>query len=204
MRLLRRQLTNIWTGLDRRALAKDVATAGALGCVGDFICQGAVEQRHTIDWRRFVSVGSFEAIYIGGFFHFLCQAFPPAVCAVGRALEASSARSGVGAALQVEGSSAHALGCSLADNVHDGSLMIPSYFVGVGLMQGDALYPTLRNLRREWLASYLAGCSFWIPVMWLNFRVVPAPYRVRVMAVSNTCWSVIIDFLAHRSRGDVT
>ncbi|KAH8096156.1 hypothetical protein JL720_3508 [Aureococcus anophagefferens] len=157
MRLLRRQLKSIWTGLDRRALAKDVATAGALGCVGDFICQGAVEQRETIDWRRFV-----------------------------------------------EGSSAHALGCSLADNVHDGSLMIPSYFVGVGLMQGDALDATLGNLRREWLASYLAGCSFWIPVMWLNFRVVPAPYRVRVMAVSNTCWSVIIDFLAHRSRGDVT
>ena len=82
--------------------------------------------------------------------------------------------------------------------------MIPSYFVGVGLMQGDALDATLGNLRREWLASYLAGCSFWIPVMWLNFRVVPAPYRVRVMAVSNTCWSVIIDFLAHRSRGDLT
>ena len=219
MRLLRRQLSGIWAGLDRRALAKDVATAGALGCVGDLICQSAVEQRDTIDWRRFGSVGSFEAVYIGGFFHFLCQAFPPAVCAVGRTLEASSAAqqaaataaataatsgtrmfSSVGAALQVEGSSAHALGCSLADNLHDGTLMIPSYFVSVGLMQGDPLGATLGNLRREWLPSYLAGCSFWIPVMWLNFRVVPAAYRVRVMAVSNTCWSVIIDYLAHRNR----
>ena len=110
--------------------------------------------------------------------------------------------SGVGAALQVEGSSAHAFGCSLADNLHDGAMMIPCYFVSVGLMQGDPLEATLGNLRREWLPSYSAGCSFWIPLMWLNFRVVPAAYRVRVMAVGNTCWSVIIDYLAHRSRDD--
>ena len=81
-------------------------------------------------------------------------------------------------------------------------MMIPCYFVSVGLMQGDPLEATLGNLRREWLPSYSAGCSFWIPLMWLNFRVVPAAYRVRVMAVGNTCWSVIIDYLAHRSRDD--
>ena len=210
MRLLLRQLRDIWSGLDRRALAKDVATAGTLGCIGDLICQAGIErtQFDALDWRRFASVGSFEAIYIGGFFHFLCQAFPPAVCAVGRALEASSATPSrvavAGAALQVEGSSAHALGCSIADNIHDGTLMIPSYFVSVGLMQGDALQATFANLRREWLSSYLAGCAFWIPVMWINFRVVPAAYRVRVMAFSNTCWSVIIDYLAHRSRDATT
>ena len=72
----------------------------------------------------------------------------------------------------------------------------------MGLIQGDPLGATLSNLRREWLSSYLAGCSFRIPVMWLNFRVVPAAYRVRIMAISNTCWSVIIDYLAHRSRAE--
>ena len=209
MRLLRQQLQDIWRRLDRRALAKDVAAAGALGCLGDLICQVGIEQASDFDWRRFASVATFEAVYIGGFFHFLCQAFPPAVAAVGRTLEASSttrqgtaamATSRVGAALQSEGSSAHALGCSIADNIHDGTLMIPSYFISVGLMQGDALEATLGNLRREWWPSYLAGCAFWIPVMWLNFRVVPATYRVRVMAASNMCWSVIIDYLAHRSR----
>jgi hypothetical protein len=160
-------------------------------------------------------------IYIGGFFHYLCQAFPPAVCAVGRSLEARSgttAASAAGRELQREGSSAHALGCSIADNIHDGSLMIPTYFLTVGAMQviicpsrsnaavlrcrdlsdvidafnfwnsshgtqGDSLDASAANLRREWFPSYLAGCGFWIPVMWLNFKIVPAPYRVRVMAV---------------------
>ena len=116
-------------------MAKDVATAGALGCVGDLICQAAVENRDTIDWRRFGSVSIFEGVYIGGFFHFLCQFSPLTVCAIGRTLEASSAAqqtsavtsssrmfSSAGAAFQVKGSSPHALGCSLADNIHDGAL----------------------------------------------------------------------------------
>ena len=116
------------------------------------------------------------------------------------AAASGSSRGWLGAQLQLEGSNAHAFGCSIADNIHDGSLMIPSYFIGVGLMQGDPLAGTLANLRREWLSSYLAGCCFWVPVMYLNFKVVPAMYRVRVMAVSNTCWSVIIDYLAHRGN----
>lgn len=156
MRLLRLQLRKIFTTVDRRALAIDVASAGALGCVGDLICQSAIEQRESVSWRRLASVGSFEAgestsnprrslistgvferflvlsVYMGGFFHYLCQAFPPAVCAAGRVLQGSagagtgSSRAVVGRELQREGSSAHALGCSIADNCHDGSLMIPS------------------------------------------------------------------------------
>ena len=62
MRLFRLQLRRIFSSTDRAALAKDVATAGTLGCVGDLICQGVVEQRKTVDWRRFCSVGTFEAV----------------------------------------------------------------------------------------------------------------------------------------------
>ena len=97
-------------------------------------------------------------IYIGGFFHYLCQVFPPAVCAVGRSLElrssATASQMFVGRELQREGSTVHAFGCSIADNIHDGSLMIPTYFLSVGTMQVRF---------RSWSAEFLARSD--LPVL---------------------------------------
>ena len=134
---------------------------------------------------------------MGGLFHFFCQAFPQVVCAAGRQLPAGS---WLGRRLQATSSAAHAVGCAVVDNIHDGAIMIPSYFVCVGLLQGDSLSQARRNLGAEWLNSYLVGAGFWLPVMSINFAVVPAQYRVRVMAMANVVWSVAIDYLAHRSQ----
>ena len=150
-----------------------------------------------MNWRRLFAVSTFEAVYMGGCFHFLCQMFPLAVCAVGRQMPVSF---GLGRKLQATTSAAHAFGCAITDNIHDGSIMIPSYFLGVGMLQGDSFEQARRNLQAEWLNSYLVGATFWLPVMSANFALVPAQYRVRTMAAANTAWSVIIDYMAHRSK----
>ena len=98
------------------------------------------------------------------------------------------------------GSAAHAFGCALCDNLHDGALMIPSYFMGVGLLQGESVAACVANLRSEWRASYLVDTCFWLPVMTANFALVPAQYRVRTIATASMVWSVIIDYLAHRGK----
>ena len=196
MRMLRKQLASVATNVDWPALRIDIITAGGLGCAGDLVCQSAVEGE-SIDWRRFFAVSSFEALYMGGLFHFLCQAFPLTVCAVGRQLPAQS---WLGGRLQATGSAAHAFGCAVVDNIHDGALMLPSYFIGVGLLQGDSLEQARSNLRTEWLNSYLVGAGFWLPVMSINFAIIPPHFRVRTMALANVAWSVIIDFMAHRSQ----
>ena len=118
MHLLTLQLWRIVTKVDGRALRNDVAAAGAMGCVGDLICQHGVEGKSDTDRRRLFSVATFEALYMGGLFHFLCQAFPPIVTFAGRRLGS--------AALQSTGSAAHALACAAADTLHDGTLMIPA------------------------------------------------------------------------------
>lgn len=197
MSLLRKQLQAIVTHVDYRALGTDVATAGGLGCVGDIICQKAIEGPTSMDWRRLFAVSSFGALYMGGAFHFLCQIFPLVVCAVGRQLPA---RYGLARSLQSTSSAAHAFGCAICDNVHDGAIMIPLYFLGVGMLQGDSFDKARRNLRAEWLTSYLADAGFWLPVMSANFALVPAAYRVRTVAAASMAWSVIIDYLAHRSK----
>ena len=196
MQLLRKQLQSIVTNVDWPALGTDVVTAGGLGCAGDLICQQAVE-REPMDWRRLFAVSTFGALYMGGAFHFLCQIFPLVVCAVGRQLPA---RFALARQLQVTSSAAHAFGCAIADNIHDGALMIPLYFLGVGVLQGDGFEKAKSNLKDEWLSSYLVGTGFWVPVISANFALVPAQYRVRTIAAANMAWSVIIDYMAHRSK----
>ena len=110
MQLLRKQLRSVVTNVDWPALRTDVATAGGLGCAGDFICQTAVEGQSSMNWRRFAAVSAFEAAYMGGLFHFLCQIFPLVVCAVGRQMPA---RYGLARSLQATGSAAHAFGCAI-------------------------------------------------------------------------------------------
>ena len=146
MRILRSELRRIFTRVEWPALRTDIVTAGGLGCVGDLVCQSAVEGDRPFDWRRFTAVGTFEALYMGGLFHFFCQAFPQVVCAVGRQLPGSW----LAGRLQASSSAAHAVGCAVVDNIHDGAIMIPSYFVCVGLLQGDSLSTTRRNLGAEW------------------------------------------------------
>ena len=196
MQLLRKQLRSIITKVDWPALRTDVATAGGLGCAGDLICQQAIEGQTSMDWRRLTAVSTFGALYMGGAFYFLCQIFPLVVCAVGRQMPA---RFGLAQQLQATSSAAHAFGCAIADNIHDGALMIPLYFLSVGIMQGDSFEKARSNLRAEWLTSYLVGAGFWLPVMSANFALVPAQYRVRYTAAANMAWTVIIDYLAHRS-----
>ena len=195
MRLLRSELRRIATKVDWPAFRTDVVTAGGLGCVGDLVCQSGVEGE-TLDFRRFMAVGSFEALYMGGLFHFFCQAFPQVVCAVGRQLPASW----LADRLQATSSAAHAVGCAVVDNIHDGTFMIPFYFLGVGMLQGDSFRQARRNLRAEWRATYFADAMFWMPVMSANFALVPARYRVRTTAAASMAWSVIIDYMAHRSK----
>ncbi|EOD26845.1 hypothetical protein EMIHUDRAFT_236390 [Emiliania huxleyi CCMP1516] len=195
MRLLRHRLRQIVTNLDGRALRTDILTAGGMGCCGDLLCQHAVEgkQRHDTDWRRLYAVTTFEALYMGGLFHGFCQAFPLVVSFAGRKLAHGP--------LQATDSAAHALGCAVVDTLHDGTVMIPCYFLGVGMLQGDTLAEGRANLRREWLNSWAVGASFWMPFMYCNFAYVRPQYRVRLMAVANTVWSVLIDYMAHRSKG---
>ena len=82
----------------------------------------------------------------------------------GRSMAATSWPA-LGAQLQASESAAHAFGCALADTLHDGTLMIPAYFVTVGMMQGDTLPQVRANLRKEWLNSWALGAAFRPPAL---------------------------------------
>lgn len=143
--------------------------------------------------RRLAALTFFNAAYIGGFLHFLYSCYPLVLRSAAR-----SAPAGLSKRLGDEASVAHAVGCGLVDNVHNGAVYIPAFFLGVGLLQGDTWEGVQASLRREWLETYAWCTAFWLPFSSINFGLVPPSGRVRAMAAANLVWNVVIDWLAHR------
>lgn len=207
-RLSSRGLTSIATSrpsivrallpVDRSALARDIASAGALGLAGDLMCQFFVERRswEQFDVRRAAALGAFGCAYIGSFVHFLYKTYAPIVQMVASRLPAGGMRS----ALLNSESASHSFACALADNVHCGTIYIPSFYLAVGVMQGESLSDSASTLRREWLLTYATCSTYWVPFMAGVFKFVPASGRVRVVAAANLVWSTVIDFIAHRGQ----
>ena len=202
-----------WTLLQRRIdyrrLAADMGTAASLSFVGDLLCQsmearaqrpqgsqGLVQHDHQIDTRRLASLTTFNALYSGGIMHFLNNWYPSLVSTASRRALPASSR--VTALLTHKRSLAHSLACACVDNVHCGLIYIPTYFLAVGIMQGNRAADAYANLSREWWPTYASCTGFWVPFMWANFTLVPAVMRVKAIAVGNLGWNVVIDYLAHR------
>jgi protein Mpv17 len=184
--------------MSARALGVDICTATALGFAGDIACQRLEGTTNdNIDKRRLLAVSLYDGLYIGGFLHFLYQLYPPAVRVAANLVSSAPLRK----RLLNQSSFSHALGCAAVDNVHCALIYLPTFFVGVGLLQGESFDAVVTTLRREWREAYAYCTAFWLPFMSLNFLYVPASHRVRAMASANLLWNIVIDFVAHRGPG---
>lgn len=185
-----------------RSLGTDIATAGCLAVVSDIACQ-IIErlpqkrwnEDYQFDKRRLFSVATFNAVYVGGFLHFLYRSYPPIVSALAKR---APIRKGSARKLIQHDRPEHALACACVDNIHCGVLYIPAYFLVTGTWQ-RGFEAALESLREEWSSTYYACSLFWIPFTWANFRFIPVDGRVKFMALGNFAWCIIIDIIAHRN-----
>lgn len=179
-----------------RALGVDVCTGAGLAFAGDVVCQ-KIEGNAIIDARRLRAMTLFGGLYTGAFLHFLYPLFPNAVRAAANLVSSAPLRK----RLLDQTSFSHAFGCAVVDNVHCALIYLPTFFVGVGLLQGESFDAAVATLRREWSDAYVYCSAFWLPFMSLNFRFVPQSHRVRAMVSANLLWTVVIDYVAHRGPG---
>mmetsp|Transcript_3232 Transcript_3232/g.4476 ORF Transcript_3232/g.4476 Transcript_3232/m.4476 type:complete len:199 (-) Transcript_3232:85-681(-) len=176
----------------RSVLLNDILSAAALGAIGDVTTQLVIEKKKTLDTQRLVSITCFNAVYIGGFLHFLYRLFPPIVTQCGIWTKNK--------ALENKGTFTHAIGCSLVDNIHNGSIYIPLYFISIDLAENVSWPDTRKHLINEWFPTYLSCSFFWIPYSAFNFGVITPNRRVKFMAFGNLLWSVFADFILHREK----
>ena len=187
---------------DMHQLRADMAVAGTLGVVGDVICQRVIEKSQQgssteppMDARRTSAICVFNTMYCGGCLHFLFRFYPPIVYAAARRLPAGTA---LRQRLLSEGTTAHAAGCAIVDNIHCALIYTPAFFLAVGPLQGNSFATSLSTLRAEWWNTYMGCCGFWVPFMLVSFSYIPATRRVYAMNAANLAWCVFIDFIAHR------
>mmetsp|Transcript_21088 Transcript_21088/g.51837 ORF Transcript_21088/g.51837 Transcript_21088/m.51837 type:complete len:208 (-) Transcript_21088:234-857(-) len=197
--------------LSSSGLSANIRSAAALGFVGDIMCQVGVDGRRllptrapgtdaqeVLDVRRVGALTIFNGVYIGAFLHYLYQTYPIVVLAAARRMPA---RPLLAKSLHEQGSLTHAMGCALLDVVHNNVIYLPTYFIGVGLLQGDGLRASVDNLMREWWVAGGTCTAAWLPFTVFNFSIVPPAQRIQAMASANLVWNVIIDYLAHRGGG---
>ena len=56
------------------------------------------------------------------------------------------------------------------------------------------------NLKEEWWSTWCGCCGFWFPFMCASFSLIPPQRRVQAQNVANLVWTVVIDYIAHRSQ----
>jgi len=136
----------------KMSLTRDILSSAVLGAVGDICTQLGIERRRVseVDARRVVALTSFNAIYIGGFLHFLYRGFPLAVTQLGRWTRQRT--------LSDRSTPTHAAAVALIDNWHNGCIYIPAYYVAVGRLEGTPLPKACDNLKEAWWSTYLS-CS---------------------------------------------
>ena len=164
-----------------RAVTRDVIFAGSLGLGADLVCQ-TFEGKETIDKRRALAVSAFSGAYVGVVCSYVYSLYPS--LAVRLLTNPCQKRIGV-------------VG-SVTDNaVHVPALYIPSYFMTVGLMQGESIEHATKTLKEQWWDTTSTCWMFWVPVMALNFTMVPPTHQVRVVAAANFCWTIALDYVTH-------
>ena len=172
------------SALKTRPTITNFATGGALGAVGDYVCQRWLEDVPSFDYRRCMAMTAFGVFYSGGVSLMVYNSYR-------RILPAwflrSPAREG--------------LGSTVLDNfIHTPFLYTPAFYVSTGLLQGATMKDTVATMCDGYWQSTAACWVMWIPLQAINFSVVPPYLRVAVMNVGCLAWNVLIDYIAQDAR----
>lgn len=178
-----------------RALARDVALAGAAGAAADAICQGLEGHidseravSNNLDVRRNLAFAAFGGVYIGG------------VCGRIYGIYPRVAQRIFGARMtpRIEG----AVSTFLDNFIHVPLLYIPSFYMCTGILRGERREDTIQTLRSSWGETVVSCWAFWIPSQYIIFSRVPVAWRVRAVASGDFVWNVMLSYIAHKKPAE--
>jgi protein Mpv17 len=162
---LRRVQTSYIRSMHERPWTTNMVTGGALGLIGDVICQRSLEDCEQLDWRRMGALGVFGLVYSGGVNFAVYNSFSRVLPAT---LQTTPLRYGVG--------------CTALDNfVHVPFLYTPAFYLSTGLLQGASLGESVDTMAEGYWRSISTCWLMWVPLQAVNFAFVPAHLRVAVV-----------------------
>lgn len=158
-------------------------TAGALGFLGDVICQMVVEGQDKMDWKRCFAMSTFGCCY-GGTVSYQIYTLYPRV--LPKWFLAAPLRTG--------------LGSSALDNfIHVPFLYTPVFYLWTEVAQGRTWDETYDTLVKCAMPSIHACWVMWIPYQTINFGFVPAHRQCVFMNAGCLLWNIILDYIANNT-----
>ncbi|GAB2295632.1 hypothetical protein Dimus_029787 [Dionaea muscipula] len=162
--------------LEKFPVTTKAVTSALLTCVGDLICQLAIDQVPSLDYKRTFIFTLLGLVLVGPTLHFWYLYLSKVVTRPGAS----------GAFLRL-----------LLDQ-----FIFSPIFIGVFLSTLVALEgrpaEVIPKLQQEWFSSVLANWQLWIPFQFLNFRFVPQQFQVLAANFVALIWNVILSFKAHK------
>ncbi|MBA0644984.1 hypothetical protein Goklo_013147, partial [Gossypium klotzschianum] len=162
--------------LAKHPVLTKAVTSALLTCVGDLICQLAIDHAPSLDVKRTFLFTLLGLVLVGPTLHFWYLCLSNLVKLPGAS----------GAILRL-----------LLDQ-----FMFSPIFIGVFLstlvtLEGKPSQ-VIPKLRQEWFSAVIANWQLWIPFQFLNFRFVPQQFQVLAANFIALVWNVILSFKAHK------
>lgn len=170
----------------RKELITNACIGGALGFIGDVVCQTVVEGKPVkdIDNKRLLAMSVFGTMYSGGVSTLVYNSYK---YMLPRTLSATPFKFGIS--------------CSLVDNfVHVPVLYTPAFFVITGLVQGESPPKVMQNLNEGYMESISCCWKMWVPLQLFNFAVLPFHLRVPFMNLGCVFWNIWIDSIGQNAK----
>ncbi|XP_072041004.1 mpv17-like protein 2 isoform X2 [Amphiura filiformis] len=86
----------------------------------------------------------------------------------------------------------------LLDEIIASPIFTTSFFMGVGLLEGNTVGDSFAILRKKFLTVYMMDLMVWPPVQAINFFFVPPQLRVLYVNFFILIWDVFLSFMANK------
>ncbi|XP_062167921.1 protein sym-1 [Alnus glutinosa] len=151
-------------------------TSALLTLIGDLICQLAIDQVPSLDWKRTFLFTMLGLVLVGPTLHFWYFYLSRVVTLPGAS----------GAFLRL-----------LLDQFLFSPIFIGVFLTTLVTLEGRPSQ-VIPKLQQEWFSAVLANWKLWIPLQFLNFRFVPQQFQVLAANFIALVWNVVLSFIAHK------
>lgn len=158
----------------------------------DYMVQRYIEKREETDLRRLAFFSAFGLGYLGGvqyaiYVPLYSRLFPGAAGFAAKPIAEKLA--------DFAGQRAVISQVFIDQFVHHPLLYFPTFYACKEILAGGAPVDGLRKYQVNWAEDCTALWKLWIPVMLVNFSVMPMWGRIPVVATASLLWTCIISYM---------
>lgn len=78
--------------------------------------------------------------------------------------------------------------------------LIPSFYIGTGMIRGKTFEQCIAQLKNEWFEASTGTALFWTPLVWTNFKFVPQHSQILIIVTCSFLHKTWLSYLSNREQ----